>query len=420
MRTVLSIVFASSLVAFVHCGGTTTQAGDDAGQQPETSVVVVDAGPDVDNGAASDNYPAFAVDAPQVVTGGGPVLVTPKIVPVYFGNDDTSFTDQLTAFLNKLPASTYWGPSVKEYGVGAISVATPVQLTENAPDTIDDATIQSWLAGKMSDSAWPAPDANTIYVLFYPANATITLGQGGGTSCQDFGGYHDNITTTQDIAYAVLPRCSDFGGLTGVDAVSAATSHEIIEAATDPFPQSNGAYAQVDDNHIIWEFVLGGGETGDMCAQSQSSYYVPSDLGVTVQRTWSNAAAKAGHDPCLPSDGSAYFNSMPLLSEKVNVAGQITTKGITIPVGQSKTIEVDLFSDAKTSGPWTVSATDSASLQGQTPELQFDWDRTSGVNGEKLHLTITVVKASQYNAEGFIIDSKLGSRRTFWAGLVGN
>ncbi len=420
MRTsIFSVVFASSLVAFVHCGGTTVaQTGNDAGQEPETSVI--DAGPDVDNGAASDTYPAFTVDAPQVVTGGGPVLSAPKIVPVYFANDDTSFTDQLTTFLNKLPASTYWGPSVQEYGVGAITVTAPIQLTENAPDTLDDATIQTWLAGKMGDSAWPTADANTIYVLFYPSNTSITLGQGGGTSCQDFGGYHDNITTTEDIAYAVLPRCDQFGGLTGVDAVSAATSHEIIEAATDPFPQSNAAFGQVDDNHIIWEFVLGGGETGDMCAQSQSSYFVPSDLGVTVQRTWSNAAAKAGHDPCLPSDGTPYFNSMPLLSEKVNVAGQISTKGITIPVGQSKTIEVDLFSDAKTSGPWTVSATDSATLQGQTPELKFDWDRTSGVNGEKLHLTITVVKASQYNAEGFMIDSKLNGRRTFWAGLVGN
>ncbi len=422
--SVLSVVFFSSF-AIVACGGdtaSTSDGGDEASTGDGGADVAVEAAPDVDNGAVSTTYPAFKVDAPQVETGGGPMLTTPKVVPVYFGNDDTTFTGTITTFLGKLAASSYWGPSITEYGIGAMTVATPVQLTEDAPATIDDSAIQTWLAGKMGDPAWPTNDANTLYVLYYPS-ATTSITLQGQTSCNQFGGYHsDAVTKVGDVSYAVIPRCKSFGGLTGLNAVSATTSHEIIEAATDAQP-TNGtaAYAQVDANHIIWMFVLGGGEVGDMCAQNQDSFYAPTDIGNYVQRTWSNKSAKAGHNPCLPSDGLPYFNSMPVLTDKLTLGGgQLVSKGVTIPVGQSATIEVDLFSDAATNGPWTVSAVDTATLQNQAPELKFDWDRTTGQNGEKLHLTITVLKASQYNAEGFLISSTLAGRESLWVGLVGN
>ncbi len=421
-----SLILSIFLVA---CGATAPAVPDaaapapDAGQAPETSTPVIDAAPDVDNGAPSTTYPAFNIDAPQVINvSSGPTLVNPKVVPVYFNNDDSGTTAQITTFLNTLPTSTYWGPQVKEYGVGAMTVAAPVQLTEAAPTSIDDSVIQTWLANKLTtmDPLWPQPDANTIYALFYPSSSTITLQS--STSCSSFGGYHNNIAinTTQYVAYAVVPNCGNFGGLTGINAITAPTSHELIEASTDPYPASDQAYGQVDDDHIFWMFFLGGGEVGDMCAQFSTSFYTPTDLGFAVQRTWSNAAAIAGHDPCVPADGTPYFNTMPVLNDSVSVGGQFTTKGVTIPVGQSGTVELDLFSDAPTSGPWTVSADDAAMLQGGTPTLQMSLDRTTGLNGEKLHLTINVMAASQYGAAGFIIRSQLGSRHTDWFGLVGN
>ena len=47
----------------------------------------------------------------------------------------------------------------------------------------------------------------------------------------------------------------------------------------------------------------------------------------------------------------------------------VMTKGVTIPVGNSKTIEVDLFSDADTGGPWTVAADDLLSIDLPRSEL---------------------------------------------------
>src|SRR5206468_11189841 len=120
-------------------------------------------------------------------------------------------------------------------------------------------------------------------------------------------------------------------------------------------------YAQVDDADVAWMFVLGGAETGDMCAQQASSFTKFAELpAYTVQRFWSNASAAAGHDPCVPSlPGEVYFQSAPVLPDMVSLTGlPVPLKGVQIPVGQSKVISVDLFSDAPTSGPWTVQALD--------------------------------------------------------------
>jgi hypothetical protein len=92
-------------------------------------------------------------------------------------------------------------------------------------------------------------------------------------------------------------------------------------------------------------------------------------------------------------------------------------------MGQSKTIEVDLFSDSPTSGPWTVRADDILykyyASYGVPNTLSFQWDRTQGVNGEKLHLTVTVTQASLLGgAHGFMISSTLGNRVAIWPGLI--
>jgi hypothetical protein len=434
--SIFSLLLCAAAVPFFGaCGGDTsdqTDAGDDGATADETDqsdastddVVTEDA----DAGQISTTYPAFKIDAPQVQFYGGSILVNPKVVPVYFGSDSTTFTAQLTTYLNNLTttAATYWTPAVGEYGVQPPTITAPVQLSES-PGTspLTDAQIQTWLGQKLSsnDPAWPAPDANTVYALFYPTGTSITLGQGGGTSCSSFGGYHSNIKVgTLDVAYAVMPRCAKFGGLTGVDAVTATTSHELIESSTDPYPedQNNAGYADVDTNHIIWSFDLGGGEVGDMCAQNPDAFFKDPNIGNYVQRTWSNASAAAGHNPCQPSAGLPYFNSMPVLTDSVSIGGQFTTKGVTIPVGQSKTIEVDLYSDKNTGGAWNVSAIDAAQLQQQPAELSFTWDKTSGQNGQKLYLTVKVLAASQYGVESFIIESQLGGQSSLWVGLVGN
>lgn len=384
------------------------------------------------NGMPSDVYPAPHPAPPKVISYGGPVLKNPKIVPIFFSNDDPNFTAGVIDFTNKVGGTAYWAANTTEYGVGP-ATGLPAVVSPDAPTgTIDDTDIQDWLASKLNadDPAFPPPDGDTLYAIYYPKGLKITLSGGGPVShsCTEFGGYHSNITLdgahgNMDVAYAVMPHCNGFGGQTEMETMTSTASHEYLEAATDPYPQTNPAYAQVDNAHIYWLFALGGGETADMCAQQDASFYQFDELAYMVQRSWSNKAAKAGNDPCVPAiPGSVYFNSAPVLPDNVtlNLGQPVTMKGAKIAEGESKTIEVDLFSEAKTSGPWTVKALDGASLQGGSPELAFSFDKNSGVNGEKLNLTITVLKASQFKAEVFFLLSEMNGTRNIWIGLVGN
>jgi len=91
----------------------------------------------------------------------------------------------------------------------------------------------------------------------------------------------------------------------------------------------------------------------------------------------------------------------------------ITTKGVKIPVGQMKTIDVDLWSD-RAKNPWTVSAQQTSG----SGNLSFSFDTTTGQNGDVLHLTITSVKSTAFNASGFYVQSTDGAYTHKWYGLV--
>jgi hypothetical protein len=386
-----------------------------------------------DNGHPSTSYPAPHPSPPTVINYGGPVMTAPVIYPVYFSGDDTTLTDQVTEFINTVGATQYWTAVTAEYGVGPAKLGNVIQLTEAAPATLTDDDIQTWLAGKLNadDPAFPMVDGNTLITLQYPKGTVISLGGGGNVSCQSFGGYHSDFQLdaahgNREVAYAVIPRCDDFDMMTGIDAVTATLSHEIIEAVTDPYPMSNTpTYAMVDDQDLYWSRVLGGGETGDMCAQFDNAFTKFAELPkFVVQRSWSNKAAKAGHDPCQPGlPGAVYFNSAPVLPDQVSYSyfGQmVKVRGVKIALGESRTIDLDLFSDGDTGGPWKVEVEDFSALMGQPAKLSFDLDRDTGVNGEKLHLTITVNTEGKNKTETFIVHSLLGGQKNIWVGLVGS
>ena len=106
----------------------------------------------------------------------------------------------------------------------------------------------------------------------------------------------------------------------------------------------------------------GDGEIGDMCSRFPSSYIVPAGYPYAVQRLWSNSAALAGHDPCqpVPPSEAVYFNAAPVLPDLVTIlsgSSRVTTSGVQIPVGETRTIEIDLFADGPV-GEWNVGAAD--------------------------------------------------------------
>jgi len=375
----------------------------------------------------------------------GPVLTTPKVAFVFYPGDARA--SDLEAFARKVAGSTYWSATTAEYGVGALSYTGMFELTgRTAPATISQAQIQTQMADDLASGKLGVPDPQTIYTLVFPAGTTVTQVNpistllGPVLSCVAFSGYHDNVAVAvsdagakTELAYAVIPTCdSDVTSLTSV------MSHEWVEAATDPLVTSNGifsvqggpntAFYAPDTDHAVWS-LPGGGEAGDLCATSGPSIDItPPEIGYTVQRTWSNLAARASHDPCVPhAAGVAYFAAAPVLPKTVTFStsftGSITTKGVVVAVGDSATVEVDLFSDAAMTGPITVEAGDllnaSYGSYGFAKTLEFAWDRTEGFNGEKLHLTVTVTASSILGgAHAFTITASNGNRKQVWPGLV--
>jgi hypothetical protein len=454
MRRVLFLavlaVFAvfAGLAALAACGSSSATVGPAVADPTDAGDAATDgqAAAVIDNGAPSTTYPAPHPPLPDLVNAAkGPVLTTPKVALVFYPGDARG--SDLEAFAGKVAGSTYWSATTAEYGASALSYAGMFELTgETPPKTISQVELQTKIADELASGKLGVPDPQTIYTIVFPAGTTVTQVNpitnllGPVLSCVGFSGYHDNVAVAltdagakTDIAYAVIPTCNaDLASLTSV------MSHEWVEAATDPQVTSNGVFSVTggphaafyapDTDHSVWS-LLGGGEAGDLCAPSGPSIeFTPPEIGYRVQRTWSNVAARASHDPCVPHvAGSAYFAAAPVLPQTVTFStsftGSVTTKGMVVAVDASGTLEVDLFSDGDLSGPITVKAEDLLNTTygsyGFAKTLDFAWDRTEGVNGEKLHLTVTVTASSFLGgAHAFMITASNGNRRQVWPGLV--
>jgi hypothetical protein len=375
------------------------------------------AGPDVDAAPPDTGFAEAAHPTQPVISNaGGVVLSAPVVVPVFFPNDSTQQA-QLETFLQQLAQSSYWTTISHEYGVGALTVAPSVIATETPPT--DDNTLQQIITSHAGGTGgWPAATPNTIYAVFLPQG--VTLSMGGGTSCVDFGGYHSEVQANgMQVVYALMPRCTTSMQFDPLQYNTIATSHELLEASTDPHPYSGAAFNTPDDDDAIIGLTPGG-ELGDMCEYVKAAYQ-PLVGSFYVQRTWSNASAAAGHDPCVPVMQTPYVEAAANLPEINLSAGgmSFTTRGVAVPLGSSADIEIDLFSDAP-AADWDVVAYDVASMYLKQPaELALTLDRTSGHNGDKLKLTVKRIAAAQFDVSEFVVFSEVnGVIVGEWFGLV--
>jgi len=218
-----------------------------------------DATHDAPRDAAGDvGYPAPHAAMPQVVNSGGPVMTSPKFVIITFAGD--ALAPNIDDFADKVAASsTYWHGTTAEYGVGPVASVLHISVNEAPPPTLADSDVQTWITGKLSGpeagvldggAPWPQPDTNTLYMVYYPDNVSITMG--GGSSCDAFYGYHGDylLTGTTYVTYSVVARCPPFPMTTAIDSVTAIASHELVEAATDPLAIDHPAYLQPDTADI--------------------------------------------------------------------------------------------------------------------------------------------------------------------------
>ncbi len=435
--TMMSVSLVTLVLGAVACGSPDASTlysapyesagngpGHDAGSHAQSNADAGSASGDEPDAAAqadpppppppTQKYPAPHQGMGQSVSLGGPLLRQPHVYVITFNNDPNRAT--VETFMSALGQTSYWTTVTDGYDVGAMT-STPLRLNANAPASTDDPSIATMIAQNISKGAFPAPDANSLYAVFYPNTTQVT--EGSSVLCQGVGGYHSEaVVNNKPFAYTVLPRCG------GMDVLTSVVAHELLEAVTDPLPFSNPAHYLPDADHMVLAAFLGG-EVGDLCQFETVLNVTPAGFPHALQRIWNNKAAAAGHDPCQPAASARpYFNAAPLLTDDVSISiydGKVhTTKGIKATVGQQKTIEIDLFSDGPT-GPWTVEALDAEQQPGGPATVELTLDKTTGKNGDKLHLTVKPLsRVASIGGVAFFLKSTLGADIYWSYGFIGN
>lgn len=458
--------FFPLLALVAGCGSTAASSHPDAGEPAADAAVDAHKGQDAahdtgavdaakhdsaadaaDHGAVSTTYPAFTVDAPQISSNQGLVLKKPVIVTVTWPSEDTSAATW-EAMGDAMGGSDFWAKTTSEYGVGAAvsGAANHVRMTAPLPSSIGYTDLGNYVQAAVTAAAagasggvdggvhdsgtteggahdaatadaavtqtWPAPttaggDAQTIYSLIIPQSVKVTDPGSGASFCQ-YGatGYHDNVIVNGNpVAYSVSLNCA-----TGDASVEETLAHELVEASTNPYPSTTTfGYFGYDADHAAWDLYSGTtNELADACENWADSYVQsPAPFPYWIQKSWSNAAMAAGHDPCAPQKAATPYEGLTLFPAEFTTgtlnlssvgSGSLTTRVLKAKVGQTVTFQVGFYSDAAASAPWTIAydfpanqnlanMTTGNPIGNGTADVAIDV--TSGQNGQKANVTVT-------------------------------
>lgn len=357
------------------------------------------------------------IGLPQAVSAGGPLLRLPVFVPVTFKDDLDGTADELEDFIASVGCTEYWNEIARDYGVGAGVSGPPVRVPDLAWPKIDDTELAKWLKDKLDkkDPLFPPPTDDTLYVIFLPESTTVTLQ--GSASCQEFGAYHYNtrLGSGRKVAYAIVPRCSGFGG-SGLDVVTAPATHELIEAVTDPYPSLAPAHTRTDDAHLAWS-IFAGGEVSDLCEFNSNEFLTPAGYPWSVARSWSNKESSLGRDPCVPAEGDPWATALAAQPDIIHYYSSIALRGIRLASGAAATVPLRIAGTG--SGPVTVSAVDGSKLQGGPTRLNLSISPSNANIGETVGLTINKLSNAQGGVELFMLRVNVGGRQVVSWGAVG-
>ncbi len=260
--------------------------------------------PDVQTAFMTAEHEPF----PTIPNRGGRHMTHPQLVVVTYSDDPLRADD--VRYSTAMMSSNWMNTVGREYGVTGGSLLGTVELPGPAPHAISSPEIETMIRDNVQNGTFPRPAdgslQDVLYMVFYPPATQITLEYMGESSrsCETFGGYH-YVTRLGgvNVAYAAIPTCSGGGpGLSDVDGVQIAASHELIEAATDADPFEHPGWSFSENAFTAW--IMLGAEVADLCV-GQPAY----ESNFPFARVWSNEAAARGGDPCIPTDpADVFFN----------------------------------------------------------------------------------------------------------------
>jgi hypothetical protein len=388
--------------------------GPDVQYVPKAKRCARDGGPPdpfvFDGGGFDASGEGGDIGMPQAANSGGPLLRMPVFIPITFKEDLDGTADELEDFIASIGCTEYWDQVARDYGVGIGVTGPPVRVPEAAWTKVDDSQLAIWLRNRITAAAdggapFPQPTDDTLYVIFLPESTTVTLQ--GSQSCVSFGAYHYNTSLIggRKIAYAIVPRCSGFGG--GVDAVTGPAAHELIEAVTDPYPSLAPAHTRTDSAHLAWS-LFAGGEVADLCEFNSGEFFTPNNYPWSVARSWSNKEASLEHDPCLTAEGDPWAIALPGQPDVIHYFTNNPLRGIKLAINASTTVPLRIAGTG--TGPVTIDAVDGASLYGGQKRLNLSVTPNNANIGETVTLNINKVANGQGGVELFMLRTHIAGR----------
>jgi hypothetical protein len=263
----------------------------------------------------SDLAPPVSQPSPPVVPNSGTIFANPHLVTITFPGDTLQTMEE--AFGDFVIGSNWWPAVGAEYGIKT-GTHTKYHFA-TAPTPFSEPMVLSMIKSS-TDALLPkasATEKQIIYLIYIPHGMKFTDAQGMEAVCGMSGadGYHYYDTLGGvNFSYAINGDC---GNSPDINFVTSTSSHEIIEAATDPIPNNaTPGWQLVVDNTSHW---IGqqGDEVADLCQLDANI----TEGSFQLQRSWSNAAAAANKgSPCVPVPPNELYMNVTAAPAPLTVA----------------------------------------------------------------------------------------------------
>jgi hypothetical protein len=262
---------------------------------------------------------------PSVANHDGGVIAQPNLVLITYADGDAGALGQWAVWITD---GGFLSRVAGQYGVhDGTTQQVVLSNSASAPvwsSSADQNIFGPYLAGLLDAGSIPPNTPNTIYALELPYSWPSRAAY-----CQSEHSFHSLYGT---LVYLLVADCGR-----ELAQVEVATSHELVEAATDPFAHS----WQITDPNNPWTYL--GGEVGDLCSSFSATYR---EGPWSAQFVWSNDAAGRGEIPCQPwPAGRDYVSLVSPLSMAVAAAGS----SVAVPITSWTTAS---------SGTWTLYVTE--------------------------------------------------------------
>ena len=357
--------------------------------------------PDAGNRVATVD-PTIAEQLPRIEYLGGPFMRHPRIVTLTFSGDDPQMVAMLERFGASVTGGRWWRQVTDGYCatpidcVGAGVPALAVRLNNAVPQRLTEADAEDLLAATARDEAWGQVGDEDLLLAYLPEGAQLVDPTRHPYCGRGLHAFHRTLDVDgRQIAYAVVPRCGP------LDALTTTASQEVLEATTNPDPHHPGfAFQRTATNA---GFTFSGAEPVDICGLLTRTARAMREQGFRLQRAYSNRAAAAGHDPCVPAPGDepylALIPAVPILR-------------LAKP-GQRATIPLTGASDRPTPG-WRVAAIDLDAAHGLPDCVEASLNKAHVTEGAVVSLTVILRRRSPRDLCVVGLVSRLGKAENLW------